>query len=213
MPTIYPPLRHGAPARLAAFNREALKPGWVRPMSGRDVRFATLKSRTGFDSGRTFGAPCYYGFHVSGYFRDIRDAHDIVRSLPRGWYTDMHQDETAIGIVARISHGRFIAGYRWTSNDETVIFPQVYEDEDEAARAADSHAERFAEDSRDDSERFDAMSDAKTAADDAAEFLRDAWALRRQGRRSSDQVREAIEALREARETLREATEAYNRGA
>lgn len=212
MPTVYPSLNTRAPLRLALFRREALKPGWVRPMTWRDVRFATLKSSSGFDHGRTFNAPCWYGFHISGYFRDIRDAHEIVWNLPRGWYTDVDASETAIGIVARISHGRFLAGYRWTSNDETVIFPDVYDDEREAARAADSWAERFAEESRDDSERFHRMTDAETECEEKLAELRDTWALRRMGRRDSDDVREAIEALREARAELREATAAYERG-
>jgi hypothetical protein len=181
-------------------------------MTWRDVRFATLRSDSGFSQGLNDKTPIWCAFHVKGYFRDIRNCHDIIKRLPRGWYTDIHADETAVGIVARISHGRFLAGYRWTSNDEYVIFPGVFDNEDDAAHAANGHAECFAESSREDSERFDRMSKAEIDADEALEALQDVRALRRMGRRDSDDVREAIEALREAREALQDATRAYEKG-
>jgi hypothetical protein len=178
-------------------------------MTWRDVRFATLRSCTGWSAGRTFGAPCYCTFSPDRYFRNIRTADGIVPRLPRGWYTDVDAYETAVGIVAGISHGRFVAGYRWSENNETVIFPEIYTHEEDAARAADSHAERFAEDCREGSYRFRAMTDAESALEDAVESLRDTWHLRRAGRRDSDDVREAIETLRTAREALQDATREY----
>ena len=69
-----------------------------------------------------------------------------------GWYTDSYQDETAVGIIASLPHGRFIAGYRWTSNDERVYFGEVFANEDDAARMADEHARVFAENCRDSEE-------------------------------------------------------------
>lgn len=162
-------------------------------------------------SGRNNGEGIWYT-HGGPEFRDERDACGVLPRLPRGWYTDSHQSDTAVGIVARLPHGRFIAGYRWTSNDERVYFPRVYDDESDAAHAADSHAEQFAESAREDSYRFDAMQDAENEVNDAMEALRDIWVLRRGLRRGSDAVREAIEALRQARETLARATQAYERG-
>lgn len=133
----------------------------------------------------------------------------------RGWYTNAdgtsYRDGSgkARGIVARLTHGRFIAGYHWGDNDERVYFPEVFTDESDAARAADSHAESFADTAREDSERFERMTRAETAAQDAIDELRDVRALRRMGRRDSDDVREAIQTLREAREELETATREY----
>src|SRR5215208_2474779 len=88
------------------------------------------------------GSPIWYT-HTGEYFRNELDAHDIVRSLPRGWFTDTDCSETAIGIVAALPHGRFLAGYRWTSNGERVYFPEVFTDAEDAASAADTYAEDF----------------------------------------------------------------------
>ena len=78
--------------------------------------------------------------------RNERDAHAIVRFGHTGWFTDSEfQDDMAIGIVGTLSHGRFIAGYRLTMNDERVYFGTVFDDEDDAARMADEHARIIAE--------------------------------------------------------------------
>ncbi len=212
MPTIYPNLSTGAARRLQMFRAEALKPGWVRPMTWRDVRFANLTSESGLCAGFNGATPIWYGFDVDGYFRRIRPAHGIVNLRHTGWYTDADATETAWGIVASLPHGRFLAGYYWASNGEYVFYPEVFEDETDAARTADGHAEAFADSAREDSERFNAMADAETALQDALDALQDARALRRAGRRGTDEVREVIETLREARETLAECTAAYERG-
>ena len=47
--------------------------------------------------------------------------------------------------MARLTHGRWIAGYTWSLNDERVYFPHVYDDERDAAIAADEEARIFAE--------------------------------------------------------------------
>lgn len=214
MPTVYPSLSIPAPARLAMFKREAAQPNWARPLTWRDVRFATLRSASGFDQGLNDGAPVWYS-HNAAMPRE-RFA-DECEGGPdhRGWYTQAdgmtYVDDTGLarGIVARLSHGRFISGYWWGDNGERVYFPEVYGDERKAARAADSHAETFAETAREDSERFNRMQNAETACDEAAENLRDCWALRRMGRRDSDDVRDAAQALREAREELETATREY----
>lgn len=227
MPTIYPPLSIGARRRLEMFKREACKPSWIRPMAWRDVRFATLKTPTGFDTGRQFGAPCFYGFHVDGYFRGERDTHDIADIRHDGWYTDVDAQESAIGIVGRLTHGRFIAGYRWTSNGERVYYPEVFDDADDAARMADEHARVFAESAREDSERYDTMARAESDVESAESEFRKQWILYRAVRhswiadnarwhaamvRATDDVQQCIEDIREARETLANATADYNRG-
>lgn len=87
--------------------------------------------------------------HGGEQFRNERDACDVIRLRHTGWYTDSYQEETTVGIVASLPHGRFIAGYRRTSNDERVYFDDVFTNEDDAACMADEHARVFAENCRD----------------------------------------------------------------
>jgi hypothetical protein len=209
-----------APKRLALM-REAFKthgaryphcPDRAKPRHVFDVRnwgFHNWESAfCNLSQGRQAdNSPVWY-CHTGPCFRGESDA----QNGTGGYYTDTHCDETAIGIVARLPHGRFLAGYRWTSNDERVYFPEVFTDEDEAARMADEHARVFAESAREDSERFDAMQDAEIEVSDAEEELRDALALRRAGRRTTDDVSRLIGKIRALRETLGDATAAYERG-
>ena len=151
--------------------------------------------------------------HGGANFRNERDAHDILPRLHRGWFTDTDARETAIGIVAGLSHGRFIAGYRWTSNDERVYFPGVFDSEDDAARMADEHARVFADDAREDSERFDAMQMCEFNVEEKTTGLQKAIALRHRAKfGGKPRVIDAIAELREAREELADATQAYERG-
>jgi hypothetical protein len=192
----------------------------LHPTDWRKARAYTLKSYEaahgmldqGFNGDGLSKTPIWYS-NNGAEFRNERDSHTIVRSLPRGWYTDTDCGETAIGIVSRLTHGRFIAGYRWTSNDERVYFPEVFTDEDDAARAADGHAECFAESAREDSERQEAMCLAELDVEEKTLELQKAFALRHRAKFGGfDRVRDAIEELRQARETLRDATAAYERG-
>ena len=220
--TAYFNLAIPAPRRLAMmradFAAHATKyphcPEYAKPQSWRNVRHWGLHNWEAafctLDQGAEDGTPIWY-CHTREYFRDERDAGDIVRRLPSGYYTDTEGNDTAIGIVARLPHGRFLAGYRWTCNDERVYFPKVFDDEDEAATRADGHAEWFADRSREDSERFDAMQRAEIAADDARTELEGLWPGRNSSEYLRDRVRDAIEALREARETLADATREYEK--
>lgn len=188
----------------------------LQPGDWKRARHWTLKGYEGaygmLGQGAQDGKPLW-STHNRPEFRDERQAREILRSLPRGWYTDSEGRDTAIGIVSRISHGRMIAGYLWTSNGERVYFPEVHSDEDDAARAADGHAERFAESAREDSERFDRMQLAEIDEADKVLELQKAIALRHRAEFGGfDGVREAIEELRAAREELKTATAAYERG-
>jgi hypothetical protein len=152
MPIIYPPLTIGARRRLDLFKREAAQTKWARPMTWRDVRFATLKSQAGLSQGFNgegrARVPVWHSADEGPYFRNERDAHGITHSNHRGWYTDADEyggDELAIGIVASLPHGRFLAGYRLTMNDERVYFPEIHDTEEDAARMADEHARIIAE--------------------------------------------------------------------
>lgn len=212
-----------APARLAMMRADYTAhstkyphcPQSAKPANWRAVRswgFHNWEGAFGtLDAGMQGKTPIWYT-HAGPEFRDERRADEIIRSLPRGWYTDCEGSATAIGIVARLSHGRFIAGYLWTSNDERVYYPDVFIDEKDAAHAADSHAEVFADNARDDSERFNAMRDAENDLETAVSDLADSRALRRMGRRNTADVSRAIAGVRKARESLTGATQAYERG-
>ena len=106
---------------------------------------------SGINQGFDGESPVWYS-HGGEQFRNERDACKVLRMRHTGWYTDSQQDDTAVGIVASLTHGRYIAGYRWTSNDERVYFGDVFTNEDDAARMADEHARVFAENCRDSEE-------------------------------------------------------------
>ena len=204
MPTIYPSLAIGAARRLEIFRKEAAQTNWVQPMTWRDVRFATLKSHTGFDSGSNDGSTVWYT-HDESPLRRVKFADECVRISHTGWFTDTHQDGKARGIVASLPHGRFIAGYRWSDNGETVYFSEIFTDESDAARMADEHARVFAEQSMEDSERFDAAQNLEIDIEDAMQRLRECLVLRHTEcmHYVRDEISELLETIRGNRELLR----------
>lgn len=58
----------------------------------------------------------------------------------RGWYCDDRGDQTICGIVLRLPHGRFLAGWAMGERMAAEVGATVYTDEDEAAHAADEEA-------------------------------------------------------------------------
>ena len=211
----------GTPARMAILRRLASGNAHYRitPAGSGDWKSARRYTLNDYESAfallspgkQSDGSPIWYS-HGGPEFRGERDAHTIVTSLPRGWYTDTEASETAIGIVARLSHGRFLTGYRWTSNGERVYFPEVYTDERDAAYTADGHAEAFAQSAREDSERFNAMQDAEGHVEAVENDVRMAIQARNVSPRHREHARDRIEELRAARRDLEATTEAYERG-
>lgn len=171
-----------------------------------------------FSQGANDGTPVWVT-HTGEYFRDERFAHEVADIRHNGWYT-RHDSETfkdgsglARGIVARLTHGRFIAGYWWGDNGERVWFDAIYTDERDAARAADSHAEEWAEICRDDSERFDAMQMAEFDVEEKTTELQESIALRHISKFGGrNRVRRQIDDLRQARQELKEKTQDYENG-
>lgn len=171
MPTIYPSLAIGASRRLAMFRAEAQSPKWVRPMSWRDVRFATLRSESGLSAGFNDNergrVPVWYT--QSGAAFPERFADEVARFDHEGWFTDGDEaSETARGIVARLPHGRFLAGYLMSMNGERVYFAELFDDESDAARMADKHARVIGEDESDHARRW---REAQSVQDDADECV------------------------------------------
>ena len=160
-----------------------------------------------FSAGENNGERVWYT-HTGEYFRDERFVNQCEGGPDhRGWYT-RHDSETskdgsglARGIVARLPHGRFIAGYWWGDNGERVWFNEVYTDESDAARSADSHAEEWAEICREDSEKWDAARECEEQRDEALERLRECIALR--NKTGFSRVRAEIPGLIETIKTCR----------
>ena len=62
-----------------------------------------------------------------------------------GWWTDDYCDSKIRGIVVRLPHGRFLAGWSMGEGMASSLDPDVYDDIIDAARAADSIAEAAAD--------------------------------------------------------------------
>lgn len=99
------------------------------------------------------------------------------------WYCDEGQSATVTGHVSLLTHGRYIAWVSWSDVDGITALASPFEDEREALRAADSLAERIAEDerehssrwnmaSREDEKREDARGDLKQCAHAARDIIR-----------------------------------------
>lgn len=173
-------------------------------------------------SGKNAGEPVFY------YFGDLLPcawADDVCRGARHtGWLTNADGETfkdgsgKARGSVIQLPPapgfhgGRFLAGYWWGDNGEYVFWPELYKDETEAARAADSHAEAFAESAREDSERFDAMQDAENETEEKEREFKLAFMARHVSPEHAELAREALEELRSAREVLASATADYERG-
>lgn len=148
---------------------------------------------------------CHAGacFRGEKFADDCEDAPRSVRNN-QGWYSDEGGRETVRGIVSRLSHGRFIAGYKWSINGERVYFQDIYECEREACMAADSAAEYFAQVCRDDDEQFQAARKLETDIEDNLQRLRECLALRHRKCMEyvRDEAHDLIEAIRKARKSL-----------
>ena len=209
----------GTPARMAILRMIAAdsvnnrnESTRLQPGDWRGARRHTLKSYAdAYCSGIHQGVGQWYT-HEGEQFRNERDAHDCDDGPDHtGWFTDTEGHETARGIVASLSHNRFIAGYRWTSNDERVYFEEVFTDENDAAEMADEHARIFAESAREDSERFNAMQDAESEAEEKEKEFKLAFMARHVSADHAELARDALEELRSARDVLASATADYER--
>lgn len=182
----------------------------LQPDDWRAARYYTLCNyAAAYCAGINQGAGSWYS-HMGEQFRNERDADNCDGGPDHsGWFTDSKGYDKAVGIVASLPHGKFIAGYRWASNDERVYFDGVFTDESEAARMADEHARVFAESAREHSAMYEAMRDAEDTAEEKREVARLAIMARNVSAEHRTMAREAIEELRAALEVLSEADAAY----
>ena len=174
------------------------------PATWRTMRYATLTLPGDLHRGTRDDAPIWYASTGAAFPRETYA--DLCADGPdhRGWFTDAEYYENARGIVVRLPHGKFIAGYEWSANDERVYFPELFDVETDAARAADGHAESFADACREDDEKFREAQSLQWDAEDMAQQLAEKIALRNHpsfpGARAS--ARELLTELRELRERL-----------
>lgn len=203
MPTTYPPLSIGARARLAIFKREAANGKWARPMTWRDVRFATLCSASGLDQGFNSNEPIWYTHDGEQFRRESRIDEMRDRNFG-GWYSDPDGNETAYGIIVALPHGRYLAGYYWDSNGERVYFGDIHDSERDACYAANEHARVFAETERDYRYRERDAYNLRQQIEDSMQRLRECIALRHNKCMAyiRDEIGECIWAIRRCRETL-----------
>lgn len=227
-PPLYLDLSKPAPQRLAALRmatvRSVVEPFTPTLKTWRDARrygfgnygAAYCALAQGFNGEGRSRVPVWYA-HVAPSLR-IVDAADVMRAESHrftrrtidecAWYTDPDDGETATAIVVRLSHGRAAAGYRLSSNDEIVIFGDVFDGEDaaiDAARMACEHARIAAESEREYNERYSTARGIEDAIESNLESLRVAFALRNHptlGVAQRKALRIAVATVRDLRDEL-----------
>ena len=191
-----------------------------------NISLATLrkyaKNPEQIDVGKNAGEPVFY------YFGDLLPyawADEVCPSVRhKGWFTNADGETftdgsgKSRGAVVRLPPapgfpcGRFLAGYWWGDNGESVIWPELYKGETEAALAADYHAEAFAESAREDSGRFDAMCEAEHDTEEKEQAFKLAFMARHVSADHAELARDALDDLRSARDVLASATADYEKG-
>ena len=193
----------GTHARLAILRMIAIESAnkGIIPADWRKARAYTLNSYAaaycaGLNQGANGKTPVWYS-HTGEQFRN--ESENKI-----GYYTDIYRDGTASGIVASLTHGRYIAGYTWSDNGERVYFPDVFDSERDAERIANEHARVFAEKCLEDSERYAAARQLEQTISDQLHRLRECIALRHIDcmQYVRDEISQIITAVCGMRETL-----------
>ena len=141
-------------------------------------------------------------------WRATGTAYDIARkesygysSIPKGWYT-RHEDydETTSGVVyqlpARKGVPQYVAGYSDPNgNGACLSFDQLFDDKMDAARAADKLAERYAEESCEYDEAWQAGSRYADLAREVATLRKEALELIQEAKQAAGTMRNAFPAL------------------
>lgn len=210
-----------APRRLALMRRDFAGhparfpncPENLKPRTWRDVRGWTLKNYSGaFVNGLNAGfngegmhrAPIWYT-HEGPQFRDERYSDEVNSHIRyKGHYSDNEGHDVYRGIVARLPHGRFLAGYEWSANDERVYFATVYDDEHEAAEQADESARIMAEHEREWDERRNRAQSLSDDVADSEKRLLECLALRNRPCMgyARDEAKRMVAAIRKMRDEL-----------
>lgn len=165
----------GVKARMQSLKNSVSK--YRNAKTWRECRFANFKS-PGNCQGFNDKTPVWYFTSQSVPVRNIKKAHDFDNIAHTGYYCDIFQDDKAFGIIGALSHGRFIAGYQLTMNDEHVFFPGVFTDEIEATRISDEHARVIAEQEMEYSQKYNDAQNLDCQINDNLQRLRECIVLR-----------------------------------
>lgn len=175
------------------------------PYTWRDVRYSGFHNARArqchLSPGLNGGARIWY-CHTGQYFGRQKWSDEVLDLRHTGWFENDHGD-TIRGLVVALPGGRFLAGYHCTGNGEYVYFSEVYNNERDAARAGDDHAESFAEDCREYNDRYDQATALAAKIDDYRHRLRELVILSRAGLDyASQQMRDVASQIRQARREL-----------
>lgn len=180
-----------------------------KPKSWRDIRGTTHDKVHIYcgdlSQGMNNGEPIWYT-HTGPAFRGEQYADEVApRAVDHtGWFCDTYQGRKSRGIIGRLPHGRLIAGYEISDSGERVYFPEIFDNEVDAALTADEYAESVAEKSREEAERFDMAQSLQEDKEDALKRLRECLALRNKPCFSElrDEARYLVEQVRKLRAEL-----------
>ena len=198
-------LKIGAPRRLAHLRTSAQRRNEKFPSGNaatwRTVRYATLTHPGDLAQGMNGGAPIWYAHSGAAFRREV-----YARKCGAGWYTDVDRTMKARGIVVRLPHEKFIAGYEWDDTGERVYFPEIFDSETDAAHQAASHAESFADACREHDAKYREAQKLQDEAEDMAQQLAEKLALRNDPRfpNAREEARELLTELRDLRQRLRD---------
>ncbi len=177
--------------RLARFQKQkdesTRRTGWPRPEGGYYLIPELRPDADKLNGKWAMGQPSHPGTLLwledsESLARSIKYADEVLSYLHHtGYFVDQWQDETARGLVLTLPHGRFLAAcsdpcnfdYKARSGPCILETGEVFTEERDAAKAADSLAESYAEQAREDDEKQQAEHDAEELAQaerDAAEL-------------------------------------------
>ena len=177
------------------------------PMTWKEARYSGFHNahvmRCELSQGLNDGKPIWY-CHTGQYFPRERWADEILKLDHTGWFCDDHQDEITRGLVVSLPHGRFLAGYWLSCNDERVYYPEVYTDIDQAARDADHYAQRYAEREREYQTKCEMAYRLQDQIDESLARIRECLVLRNNPcfNYARDEILELTQKIREMRDEL-----------
>ena len=118
----------------------------------------------------------WYSFSEGNFRRETTCAAMLGRNY-QGYYSD-DMGTTISGIVASLTHGRFIAGYMNSETGERVYYGDIYSDEYECAKMADGYARVAAEKEREYNDRWREAQELSDEAQEAQDSIRELWSAR-----------------------------------